>query len=131
MQAFFKQISWFILVGCAAALTHWLVAVACVSQAGAPPLLANLIGWLIAFLVSFSGHFHLTFRHAGHAWQVAAVRFFAISALGFAVNEAAYAWALHATQLRYDVLLGLILIAVAGLTFLLSRLWAFRHSAQP
>ena len=33
----------------------------------------------------------------------------------------------HATALRYDVLLALILIGLAVLTFVVSRLWAFRH----
>jgi putative flippase GtrA len=128
MQAFVKQISWFIAVGCAAALTHWLVAIGCVTEGAAPPLLANVVGWLVAFIVSFSGHYHLTFRHSGHAWHISARRFFAISALGFAINEASYAYLLRVTAIRYDLLLALILIAIAGLTFLLSRLWAFRRN---
>jgi hypothetical protein len=49
-----------------------------------------------------------------------------VSALGFCVNEASYAWLLHATTLRYDVLLAAILIAIAALTFILGRFWAFR-----
>lgn len=59
----------------------------------------------------------------------AARRFFAVSALGFAVNELSYAWLLYATELPYDILLALILIAIAGMTFILGRLWAFRHKS--
>jgi putative flippase GtrA len=129
MRALIRQLSWFVAVGCAAAATHWLVVVACVQGADAQPLVANVVGWLVAFCVSFSGHYLLTFRHQAGAWHVAAMRFFCISAAGFVVNEVSYAWLLRHTALRYDVLLALILIAIAVLTFLFSRFWAFRHNA--
>lgn len=128
MSSLIKQVSWFVIVGTAAAATHWLVAVSCVEGLQLPPLLANLVGWLVAFGVSFSGHYRLTFRHqagqAGHA----AWRFFLVSAAGFLINETAYALLLHATPLRYDVLLFVLLVAVAALTFVFSRLWAFRQA---
>src|SRR5690606_4949594 len=127
MRALIKQIGWFLCVGCAAAATHWAVAVGCVEQLGLPPLAANAIGWLVAFVVSFTGHYRLTFRHLASRWTVAARRFFLISACGFLLNEAAYAWLLHITRVRYDALLALILLGLAALTFLASRLWAFRR----
>jgi len=123
-----RQLAWFIAVGCAAAATHWCVAVACVEGLGLAPLAANAVGWLVAFLVSFCGHYRLTFRHAAAPLARAARRFFLVSAAGFALNEAAYAWLLHATALPYDLLLALILVALAVLTFLASRLWAFRRT---
>ena len=51
-----------------------------------------------------------------------------MSALGFAANEAAYAALLRLTAIRYDVLLALVLIGIAGMTFILGRYWAFRRS---
>lgn len=122
------QIGWFVIVGCAAAATHWAVAVACVAWGGLPPLWANVAGWLVAFGVSFAGHYRLTFRHQNAPLLRAARRFFLVSAAGFAVNEAAYALLLAVTPLRYDLLLALILLGVAGGTFILGRYWAFRHS---
>lgn len=127
MRVLIRQISWFITVGCAAAITHWGVAVLCVEGLGFMPLLANAIGWIVAFFVSFTGHYQLTFRHAAQPIGRAAGRFFIISAMGFLVNEASYSVLLHTSGIRYDVLLALILIAVASLTFLASRLWAFRR----
>lgn len=127
MRALLQQVSLFIAVGCAAAATHWGVAVACVEGLGAAPLLANLLGWLVAFVVSFSGHYRLTFRHSKTPWTIAVRRFFFISAVGFIINESAYAWLLRVTPVPYDVLLALILIALAVATFITSRLWAFRH----
>jgi putative flippase GtrA len=129
MQKLVRQLAWFIAVGCAAAATHWLVVVTAVSATGLAPLIANVIGWLVAFGVSFAGHYHLTFKHHRAPVAQAARRFFAVSALGFAVNELSYAWLLRATELPYDILLALILIAIAGMTFILGRLWAFRHKS--
>jgi len=122
------QIGWFVIVGCAAAATHWIVAVACVALGHLAPLVANVVGWLVAFGVSFTGHYRLTFRHQHAPLAQAAIRFFLVSALGFAVNEAAYAALLKVTTIRYDVLLALVLIGIAGMTFILGRFWAFRHS---
>lgn len=126
MRKILSQLSWFVVVGCAAAATHWVVVVAVVSLASLAPLAANVIGWLVAFVVSFSGHYQLTFRYQRAPMLRAALRFFLVSALGFCVNEASYAWLLHATTIRYDVLLAAILIAIAALTFILGRFWAFR-----
>ena len=128
MHALSRQITCFVVVGCAAAATHWLVAVACVQALGMAPLAANAAGWLVAFGVSFGGHYLLTFRHEAAPLAAAAWRFFLISAAGFAINEATYAWLLAHTGLRYDVLLAGVLILVAGLTFLFSRYWAFRRT---
>lgn len=129
MRALVQQVILFIAVGCAAAATHWGVAVTCVEAFGAAPLLANLVGWLVAFVVSFSGHYRLTFRHSKTPWTIAARRFFFISAAGFIINESAYAWLLRVTAVRYDILLALILVVLAFATFITSRLWAFRHKS--
>lgn len=123
----FRQIGWFVATGCAAALTHWLVAVACVREASLAPLVGNLFGWLLAFGVSFLGHYHFTFRAQRGRWAAAAWRFFMVSALGFAINELAYAYFLRTTSIPYDLLLAMILIAMAILTFILGRFWAFRR----
>jgi len=124
----FRQLAWFVGVGCAAALTHWLVAVACVETFGVSPLLANAAGWLVAFNVSLLGHYYLSFKHRGATFTQAARRFFVVAILAFAFNEVAYAALLHFSPLAYDVALVLVLISVAALTFVLSRYWAFLGS---
>jgi len=125
-QAIVRQLIWFIAVGCAAALTHWLVAVACVEHLALAPLLANAAGWLVAFHVSLFGHYHLSFRQQTAApFKQAAWRFFMVAALAFACNELAYATLLHVSPLAYDTALLLVLVGVAILTFVLSRCWAF------
>lgn len=120
-----KRIWLFIAVGSTAAAVHLAVVVGLVSGPGMPPLLANIVGWLLAFLVSFLGQWQLTFRARGTSWQRAMPRFFLLSLTGFLINEGAYAALLHWSALPYDALLALILIAVAVMTYLLSSRWAF------
>lgn len=118
----------FILVGSAAALTHLLTVIFLVEKIHLLPLVANVGGWLCAFGVSYLGHFLLTFAdHAAPAWR-SAMRFFLLSAAGFAINESAYAVLLHASPVHYAILLAIILAGVAVLTYLLSRHWAFAGS---
>jgi putative flippase GtrA len=123
-----RRILVFVAVGCAAALVHWLTVVALVSGAHAPPLAANVGGWAVAFCVSFAGQAGLTFRDQGAPLARSARRFLLVSLGGFALNEASYALLLRWSPWRYDLLLALVLLGVAALTYLLSRHWAFRRS---
>ena len=117
----------FILVGSAAALTHFLTVVLIVEKLALAPLKANVIGWRRAFGVSYGGHYSLTF--ADHAAPVlrSAGRFFLLSAAGFAINECSYAILLSVSELPYYFLLALILCIRRGShPTLLSRRWAFQ-----
>ena len=122
------RLAWFVAVGCAAAATHLAVVVGLVSGGGMLPLAANVAGWLAAFVVSFSGHWQLTFRAQRAPLWRSMRRFFAISAAGFAINELAYAGLLRWSGLRYDLGLALVLVGVAVITYLLSSRWVFLES---
>jgi putative flippase GtrA len=124
------RLACFIAVGCAAALTHLGLVVLLVSRHGQPPLVANVIGWLAAFVVSFAGHWLLTFRSQQAPLWRSARRFFGVSAAGFATNELAYAALLQWSSLRYDFVLALVLVGVAVITYWLSSRWAFLGSLQ-
>lgn len=130
MKKLSHQLAWFIVVGAAAALVHWVVVVLIVSGGYLTPLLANVIGWLVAFGVSFTGHYQLTFRHQRGGVKPAIWRFFLLSAFGFSINEISYAVLLEQTRLPYEILLALVLIGVAVITFVASRLWAFRAGSR-
>jgi putative flippase GtrA len=108
---------------------HWAVVVALVARGSWHPLVANVAGWLVAFGVSFAGHHHATFRGHGAPIGISVRRFFLVSAAGFAINETAYAMLLRWSDHRYDILLAIVLVAVAFLTYLLSRHWAFLNTA--
>lgn len=122
------RVAWFVLVGSAAAFVHWSVVVALVEHVGWRPLWANLVGWLVAFTVSFSGHHHWTFRNHGTPVQRSALRFFIVSAGGFAANESVYALMLQWSNWRYDLVLATVLVGVAAVTYVLGRHWAFSGS---
>jgi len=120
-----RRIARFVLVGCSAAAVHFLVVVGFVQWGAWPPLLANTVGWLLAFGVSFAGHQSLTFRDQGAPTGRAMARFFLISACGFGVNEGLYALALKVGGWDYRPALFIVLLAVAALTYLASKAWAF------
>ena len=126
----FVKLGWFVAVGCAAAAVHFGVVVALVSGLGLPPLAANVGGWLVAFVVSFLGQWQLTFRAHGAPWPRALRRFFLLSLSGFAINEGSYALLLHFSRLPYDVLLAVVLLGVAVMTYLLGSRWAFRGNPR-
>ncbi|MDO5652502.1 MAG: GtrA family protein [Brachymonas sp.] len=125
-QLFAHPIVRFLVIGSLAAAVHYAVVRALVETGLLRPLTANVIGWLVAFWVSFFGHLRWTFTHQQAPVKQALPRFFLLSAVGFAINEASYALALRFIAWRYDTVLVLVLLAVAVMTFVVSKLWAFR-----
>ena len=125
-MSFQHRVPRFIAVGCTAAAVHFGTVRLLVGAAGAAPLAANVMGWLLAFGVSFLGQWRFTFRaQQAPAWQ-ALRRYFVLSLGGFAANESAYGALLHWTRLPYDLLLAAVLVGTALVTYLLGSRWAFR-----
>ncbi len=90
-----RQIAIFIAVGSAAALTHLTVVAGVVELLGLKPLAANVIGFCVAFLVSFAGHARWTFPLSQSVTLRRGRAFFAVACTGFVLNQAAYAEVLH------------------------------------
>jgi putative flippase GtrA len=122
------RVARFIVVGCAAAAVHFAVVLLLVGRGGLAPLVANVGGWIVAVGVSFAGHRFLTFVDQRAPLGRSALRFAALSAAGFAVNESAYALLLGASGLGYRSALALVLVGVAVFTYWLGRHWAFLGS---
>ncbi|UTH74894.1 GtrA family protein [Chromobacterium sp. IIBBL 290-4] len=125
-----RQLFWFGVVGVSAMAVHFLLVTLALVPLGAPPLAANVLGFLLAFQVSYWGHRQFTFeaRHVPH--RQALPRFFGVSCLSFCVNEAMYYLLLRFSALDYRVSLAIVLFTVAALTFVLGKLWAFSHEPQ-
>ncbi|WP_293779673.1 GtrA family protein [uncultured Oxalicibacterium sp.] len=125
------RIARFGVVGLTAAGVHYWTVVALVELLGMRPQLANIGGFVVAFWVSYFGHRHWTFSDTvDHdvGQRTSFLRFLAVALLGFAMNAFLFFLLLHFTTLPYYVALAIVVLTVAAMTYLLSRLWAFRRS---
>ena len=120
-----KQLFWFGVVGVTAMLVHLGTVSLLFVPWGLHPLAANVLGFLIAFQVSHTGHRAFTFNDSTASASHTRLRFFAVAVGSFLVNEAMYASLLHFTSLDYRIALAIVLVVVAALTFFLARNWAF------
>ncbi len=119
-----RELRAFVLVGCAAFAVHFTV-VATLAPLGMPPLAANVVAFLVAFGVSYVGHSRLTFPSERRATSAALPRFLGVAVGGFALNETLYWALLRYTTLDYRLALLLVLGAVAVVTLVWSKYWAF------
>ncbi len=110
-------------VGVGASAVH-LGVVSALVPLGLPPLFANVIGFAVAFQVSYYGHRSWTFRTVGGIREYG--KMLSVSLLAFTANEAVYSVLLKFTSLDYRVALALVLTSVAAGTFLAMRCWVFR-----
>ena len=118
------------VVGLVATAVHFLFAVAAVQLFELAPQLANLLGFGVAFCVSFLGQWRWTFaRRATTPVARALPLYLMVSIGGFVANALVYEWLLTHTAWRYDVALAVVLVAVAALTFVASRVWVFKARA--
>ena len=116
---------WFLAVGSAAALTH--MGVFAIAQRYLWPEVANALGFVIAFFVSFAGHRLLSFKDAGTTVSTSFQRFAVTALAGFASNELVFVLLLRWLRMPSLLALFVALVFAAGQTFVLSRFWAFRR----
>ena len=126
MKLLIQQATRFLVVGLLAMGTHFFIFVIS-RHFGVTALVANVIAFLVAFQVSFMGHFKWSFRDSGNAKGVAMTRFFTVSVGSFIVNELMFGALLKWTSLPEKLALLMVLLTVAGGTFLWSKFWAFSH----
>lgn len=119
------------MVGVAATMVHFVVAIMAIELVHLEVWLANIVGFLIALPVSYLGHAFLTFRaerygRAGHVTRESAGRFFLLATSGFAINEVSVIVFTYWFHFPHRPTILITLIAVAGLLFLLSKFWAYK-----
>ena len=112
------------LVGMCATLTHFCALLVLTQTLHWHPLLVNPIAFLIAFQISFLGHWHYTFRRQ-KAWQHALPRFFITALIGLTTNQILFWYLLHQGQ-DYRIAQAITLMTVAVLSFILSKYWSFK-----
>lgn len=113
------------IVGTLAAMVHLLMVMLLVEMAWLSPLRANVAGFGVAFLFSYGGQRHFTFQDGDSPHRQALPRYLLVATAGWVLNQALFALLLAFTPLPYPLALGLVLLLVAGLTFLLGRHWVF------
>jgi putative flippase GtrA len=125
----FRQAMRFGAVGVLATLVHYGTAMILI-QKGSDPMLSNFCAFMAAFAVSFTGHFLWSFRHQGAEMGSALIRFSIVAACAFGFNQLAFAGVLRWTHLGHVLGLAVVLIGVAGTTFIFSKIWAFRGRSK-
>jgi putative flippase GtrA len=91
------------------------------------PEIANVIGFGVAFLVSFYGHRFLSFKDAGTSLATSFGRFVVTALAGLVTNEAVFVLLFRVFDWPATLALLCGLLFAAGQTFVLTRFWAFRR----
>jgi putative flippase GtrA len=115
----------FAVVGAAATMLHLAVVWLLIKHTVLPPLSANFLAFISAFGVSFTGNYYWTFRRPGSP-TVAIQRFFLVSISAFALNTLALVELIATNLLTPSTAAVLAAFVIPAVTFLSSRLWAFK-----
>ena len=123
------QITRFGLVGVLATVVHATIFSVLVGTGSMPSALANLMGFLGAFIFSFLGHSRFTFQTSGvgragtlhYFW-----RFMLVSLAGLGLNALIVYLVIEMVGLHYMVATAGIMLITPGLTFILAKFYAFR-----
>ena len=121
----FHQFLRFGIVGALATLVHMLIG-ATLIHSGWPALAANPLSFLIAFAVSFMGHYGFSFSDQEKDVHTSLKRFALVACAGFVVNEVLLAILIWTARLPDIAALILSTGVAAIITFFASRNWAFR-----
>lgn len=117
------------VIGITATALHIGMVWTLVTHTGLPVLLANLVAFLCAFVLSFTGNYIWTFSAPGSPGQ-AMRRFFLISLIAFLANSTLLAAILASGWLSPRLAAVASASIVPGITFLASRLWGFRQQTN-
>ena len=124
-----RQMLRFGTVGALATFVHMVIGALLISSSQ-PALVANLIAFVTAFLLSFVGHLGYSFADEDVQPARALWRFAAVALSGFGCNEALLFVLTSQTVLSDTTALWVSTGSAAMLTFLLSRTWAFRSPQE-
>ncbi len=125
-----RQIAKFAFVGVMATAVHYVSAIAFNSLGQVPPLRANFLAFLVAFIVSYVGNWYWTFnKNSQHT--AALPRFLGVAVSCFLVNQAIVY--VFVEWLRQPLWLAMVpaLLTVPALGFWLSKTRVFLPRSVP
>lgn len=119
----------FMLVGGSAAATHLTLLVILVHRLKIAVSYANALAFLGAFVMSFLGHYFVTFQtNQTHATLLQSLpKWLFTSLLGFGLNQLIFIAGIRWLGESYYILVWFIATAIVTiLSFILGKVWAFR-----
>jgi putative flippase GtrA len=122
----FWQVFKFIIVGGLATATHAGLFIFIMEANIAQALQANFIAFAVAFLVSFLGQYHWTFKNSGDShWAQKMLRFMVVALIGLGLNTAAVYIIVDKFILPYSYAVLFMTTIVPVTTFIINKKWAF------
>lgn len=127
----FLEPATFAAVGLAASAVHYVACILLIEQFAIRPWIANIAAFVVSFPVSYIGHSFLTFSARRYGRETATTgrslrRFLLTAMTGFAVNQASIVLFVEALGLPPRIVLAISTVVVAGLLYLIGKIWAFR-----
>lgn len=123
------QYARFGVVGLAATGVHVVLFATLIEARLAAPLLANAFAFCLALLISFAGHFWLTFpaerRRSRRRGLDALFRFAIVALLGLALNSLTVYLIVDLLEMSYRYAMVPMISVVPLAVFVLSKFWAF------
>jgi putative flippase GtrA len=114
------------VVGVCASAVHFGIVISLVEMMAYPPLVANVLAFLLSFQVSYWGHRSWTFSGTTALHRVALPKLFLIGSVGLLANEGLFFLFLSVLHLPYQLALFFVLTILPIINFTLGKLWVFR-----
>ncbi len=122
----FWQVFKFTIVGGLATATHAGLFIFIMEVRFAGALQANFAAFAVAFLVSFLGQYHWTFKNSSDShWTQKMVRFMVVALIGLGLNTAAVYIIVDKFLLPYAYAVLFMTTIVPVTTFIINKKWAF------
>jgi putative flippase GtrA len=125
MQKLLFRMFRFGIVGVLATAVHAGVSLTALNLLSVAPVVANGLGFLVAFSVSLVGHTFFTFRK--QMSLASTLRFCLVAASAGLLSSATVFGLDQFTALAHELVLGIGAIVTPGFSFLCHSLWTFRQ----
>ncbi|MEO1920161.1 MAG: GtrA family protein [Paracoccaceae bacterium] len=119
-----RKVLTFGFVGVAASILHFITAVVTMRVFGAPILLANLIGFIVAFGLSYVGHYKWTFQSSENH-KVSVPKFAITAVTGYLINNVVLIILISLTGVEHSVFILIAIAVSAAVVYLISSRWIF------
>jgi len=119
------QIFRFGIVGLTAATVHFSTVIFLVQMRFFIPLIANILGFLVAFQVSYFGHRLWTFQSTLTLHRIAIPKLLFVQSINLVANESLF-YVFLSYHLPYPIALLIVLTILPIFTFISNKLWVFR-----